>query len=113
MKFEIKNNLVKNLVGVGGTSDEVLFFPPLVLLAGGGGGLRAASDLEAGEVTSASVSEVVVVVVSDRVLEARLPFLAEAGLGGNVVGGEKEPPPAVTSVKEKQNKRKQCKSTFE
>ncbi len=111
MKFEIKSNLVKNLVGVGGTSDEVLFFPPLVLLAGGGGGLRAASDLEAGEVTSASVSEVVVAVVSDRVLEARLPFLA--GLGGNVVGGEKEPPPAVTSVKEKQNKRKQCKSTFE
>ncbi len=110
----MKNNLVKNLVGVGGTSDEVLFFPPLVLLAGGGGGLRAASDLEAGEVTSASVSEVVVVVVvSDRVLEARLPFLAEAGLGGDVIGGEKEPTPVVTSVKEKQKKRKHCKLTFE
>ena len=107
MKFEIKSNLVKNLVGVGGTSDEVLFFPPLVLLAGGGGGLRAASDLEAGEVTSASVSEVVVVaVVSDRVLEARLPFLAEAGLGGDVVGGEKEPPPVVTSVKRKTKEKK-------
>ncbi len=100
----MKNNLVKNLVGVGGTSDEALFFPPLVLLAGGGGGLRAASDLEAGEVTSASVSEVVVVVVSDRVLEARLPFLAEAGLGGAVVGGEKGPPPIATSGEKRTKK---------